>query len=417
LKYKERIANAISHKSTKIPIDLGAFPTTGIHSSTLEKLREMYGLEKRMTKILEPYQMLGLVEDDLREAIGIATQPFWSKGTMFGFDNDGWKEWETPWGQTVLVSENFNTTDEGDKVHIYPCGDMNSPASGSMPKSSYFFDTIIRQKPIVEEKLDYRDNLQEFGDVSNEDLEYYKNLCKENEDSEYFLCGNFGGTAYGDIALIPGPGIKDPKGIRDVAEWYMSTAIRQDYIHKMFEAQTEIALRNLEKIYAVVGDSIGATYICGNDFGTQAAPFCSPDTFKSLYAPYYKIINDWIHKNTKWKTFKHSCGSIKPLIGGMVECGFDILNPIQWTANNMEAKELKAEFGKDIVFWGGGVDTQHTLPFGTPEEVRKEVLGICETFSDGGGFVFATIHNVQAMVPAENLFAMFNAIKEFNGEL
>jgi uroporphyrinogen-III decarboxylase len=128
------------------------------------------------------------------------------------------------------------------------------------------------------------------------------------------------------------------------------------------------------------------------------------------------MINDWVHKNTKWKTFKHSCGAIEPLLKDLIDVGFDIINPVQWTANGMDAKHLKREYGKDIVFWGGGVDTQQMLPFGTPEEVRKQVLEVCSIFADGGGFVFNPIHNIMALTPVENLVAMYDAVREFNGE-
>lgn len=412
---KDSIITTIEHKQGPVPVDLGGFPTTGIHISTMEKLRDYYGLEKRIPKVFEPFQMLGEVEDDLLEAIGVSTKPFWGRSTMFAFENKGWKEWDTPWGQKVLVPEQFITTENEREILIYAEGDMNYPPAATMPKSSYFFDSTNRQKPIDEDNLNPEDNMEEFGYLTDEDVAYLESRKSELEESEYLITGNFGGTGFGDIALVPGPGLKDPKGIRDVAEWYMATAIHQDYIHQIFEKQAQIALVNLEKIYSVVGDLIDVVYICGNDFGTQNGPFCSPETFRSLYAPYYKIINDWIHKNTGWKTFKHSCGAVEPLIRDFIDVGFDVLNPIQWTASGMDARCLKREYGKDIVFWGGGVDTQHTLPFGTPEEVRKQVLDICSIFADGGGFVFNTIHNIQALTPVENLVAMYDAVKEFNG--
>lgn len=131
--------------------------------------------------------------------------------------------------------------------------------------------------------------------------------------------------------------------------------------------------------------------------------------------PHYKTINNWIHSHTTWKTFKHSCGAIYPLIPDMIESGFDIINPVQWTADGMDREILKKDFGKDIVFWGGGIDTQHTLPSGTPEQVRREVLETCDIFARDGGFVFNTIHNIQAMVPVENIVAMINALHEYNG--
>lgn len=157
--------------------------------------------------------------------------------------------------------------------------------------------------------------------------------------------------------------------------------------------------------------------MCGTDFGTQNATFCSLDTFKSLYVPYYKRVNDWIHAHTTWRTFKHSCGAVESFMPAFIDAGFDIINPIQCSAEGMDPKKLKAQYGDRLIFWGGGVDTQRTLPFGTPAEVRVEVLERCEVFSKGGGFVFNAIHNVQANTPVANVTAMIDAVKEFNGEV
>jgi uroporphyrinogen-III decarboxylase len=139
-------------------------------------------------------------------------------------------------------------------------------------------------------------------------------------------------------------------------------------------------------------------------------------TFNDLYFPYYKRVNDWIHAHTQWKTFKHSCGSIFKFLPSLVEAGFDILNPVQCSATGMDPGRLKSEFGDRLVFWGGGVDTQRILPFGTPAEVREQVLQRCEVFARNGGFVFNTVHNVQAATPVENIVAMIDAVHEFNRE-
>ncbi len=416
MNHKERIRAALNHKPGPVPIDFGAFPTTGIHISIVEKLREFYGLEKHPVKAIEPYQMLGEIEDDLKDALGVSTKPVWGQWTMYGFKNEDFRPWKTPWGQEILVARDFVTTEKNGEISIYAGGDTNYPPAAILPDGGYFFDSTIRQKPIIESELDPADNLEEFGLISAEDLEYYKRTAEQLDADDRFIVGNLGGTAIGDIACVPGPMLKDPKGIRDVTEWYMSTAIRQDYIHEVFEAQTNTAIANLEKIHAVLGDTISVAYMCGNDFGTQNGPFCSNKTFQTLYMPYYKKMNNWVHANTEWKTFKHSCGAIMPLIPELIESGFDILNPVQWTATGMDMTQLKDKFGADIVFWGGGVDTQQTLPFGTPEDVRRQVLKTCENFSGNGGFVFNTIHNVQAKTPVENFVAMIDAVKEFNGE-
>ena len=398
-------------------MDFGSTAVTGVHASCVEQLREHYGLENRLVKICEPYQMLGEVEGDLAEVMGIDTVGVVPLNTLFGFPNENYKEFQTPWGQTVLVSEHFNTQvkPNGD-VYIYPEGDMSVPPSGQMPSNGFFFDTIVRQPEIDEDNLDPEDNLEEFGLISEEDLEHYRVELDRLEGTDRAIVATLGGMAFGDIALVPAPFLKHPKGIRDIAEWYMSTAARQEYIHDVFSRQCDYALKNLEKLNEVLGERIDVVFLCGTDFGTQTSTFCSPQTFSELWAPYYRQVNDWIHRNTGWKTFKHSCGAVETFMEHFIDVGFDIINPVQCSAAGMEPRQLKEKYGERLVFWGGGIDTQKTMPFGTPEEVREQVLERCEIFSRDGGFVFDSIHNLQALSPVENMVAMIDAVKEFNGE-
>jgi uroporphyrinogen-III decarboxylase len=134
--------------------------------------------------------------------------------------------------------------------------------------------------------------------------------------------------------------------------------------------------------------------------------------YRELYFPFHKAVCDWIHRHTAWKTFMHSCGSILPLIPSFIEAGIDIINPVQWTAVNMDARALKDRFGDRLVFWGGGVNPQQTLPFGTPDRVRREVQEHVRIFGRGGGFVFSTIHNVQPQTPVQNVLAMYEAFQK-----
>ena len=413
---RERLANAMNHKQPdRVPIDFGGTAVTGVHASCVAALRDYYGLEKRPVKVHEPFQMLGLLEDDLLDAMGVDVVGVFSRGTMFGFPTERWKTWKFN-GLEVLVPGEFNVTvDERGDTLIYPGGDTTVPPSGRMPQGGYFFDCIVRQEPLDEEKLNPEDNLEEYGPISQEELDHFARTAAEAAATGRGVIASFGGTAFGDIALVPGPSVKHPKGIRDVAEWYVSTRSRRDYIHKIFERQCEIGIQNLERIYAAVGDKVQAVFVCGTDFGTQTSAFCSVKTLEELYAPYYKRVNEWIHAHTPWKTFKHSCGSVVKFIPTFLDAGFDILNPVQCSATGMEPEQLKANFGDRLVFWGGGVDTQHVLPFGTPAEVREQVLRRCEIFAPGGGFVFNTIHNVQAGTPVENIIAMLDAVHEFNG--
>jgi len=383
----------------------------------VDELRRFFGLEHRPVKVVESYQMLGEVDDELREILGIETESIDPPSGMFGFPNKDWKEWETPWGQVVLVPGLFipRIADNGD-VFLRPEGDPQAAEAAHMPSSSFFFDAIIRQDHFDEANLNPEDNLEEFGPISEEDLAYFTSEAERVRSRYRYVVANVGGTALGDIALIPGTFLKDPRGIRDVTEWYVSTVTRQDYIHAVFGRQVEIALNNLAKVYGIAGQFIDAIYLCGTDFGTQNATFCSEATFLELWAPHYRTLTGWIHDNTHWKVFKHSCGAVEPFINHFIDVGFDILNPVQVSAAGMNPELLKEKYGDLIVFWGGGIDTQQTLPFGSPAEVRVEVLERCRIFSESGGFVFNAVHNVQAKTPVANFVAMINAVREFNGE-
>jgi hypothetical protein len=315
----------------------------------------------------------------------------------------------------VLVPEDFNTTpDPNGDILMYPGGDHSVQPSGRMPAGGYYFDGIVRQEAIDEARLDPRDNLEEFSLLNQEDLDYFHDeSVRLYEQTDLAVLANFGGTAFGDIALVPAPMLKNPKGIRDVAEWYMSSVSRRDYVYKVFEGQCEIALQNLQSVHEAVGERITAVFMSGTDFGMQTGPLISPKAYRSLYKPFQKTLNDWVHQNTNWKVFIHCCGGILPLIPDMIDAGFDIFNPVQTSAGGMDPQILKDRFGSEITFWGGGVDTQRTLPFGTPEEIEQQVKERMQIFGKGGGFVFNTIHNVQAGVPVENLMALYRAVQEY----
>jgi hypothetical protein len=416
---KERFDLTVNHRQPdKMVLDLGSTAVTGIHVLAVENLRKYFGLESKPVRVIEPYQMLGEVDSELIDAMGVDVVGAWGRNNMFGIYNHApFREMVTHWGQTVLVPNGLRTTsDEKGDLLVYPEGDLSVAPSGRMPASGYFFDAIIRQEPFEEEELDVNDNLEEFGLVTDGDLHFWKESALKAGSTGRAVVAGLGGTALGDIALVPGLQLKRPRGIRDVAEWYMSTVMRPDYIRTIYEKQVEIAIENLRRIHEATGDLIDVIFICGTDFGTQESTFCSPEQFDELWLPYYRKMNDWIHGNTRWKTFKHSCGAVETFMSRFIAAGFDIINPVQTGAAGMDPAGLKKKYGKDLVFWGGGVDTQKTLPFATPEKVREEVLRVCEIFSPGGGFVFNTIHNIQANVPTENIVAMLDAIREFNGE-
>jgi len=417
---RERVHLALSHQEPdRIPVDFGGSGVTGIHVSTVYRLRQALGLDKPGTpvKIVDPFSLRGEIKPDLIDLLGLDVIPLEGTGTVFGYRKEGWKPWTTFDGAPVLVPEKFNTEPEpnGD-ILMYPGGDKTAPPSGRMPRGGYYFDAIVRQPPIDDDHLNVEDNLEEFSLISESELSHFRLEAERlYQETDKAVFANFGGTQFGNQAILPAPWLKYPKGIRDLEEWFVSLMTRRDYVYRVFERQCDIALLNLERIYQVVSNRVSVIYVSGTDFGTQKGPFISPQTYRDLYKPFFKRVNDWIHQHTSWKTFIHSCGSVYAFIEDFIESGFDILNPVQCSAADMDPLRLKERFGDRVTFWGGGVNTQQTLPFGIPEEVRREVRERIKIFGRGGGFVFNAIHNIQTQTPIENVLAMFETLRECRG--
>jgi hypothetical protein len=415
---RERIELALNHREPdRVPLDLGGCGQTGMHVDTVYLLRQALGLDAPGTpvKVVEPYQMLGEIKPDLSAALGVDVVSLGTPGSMFGYQTSGWKPWTTFGGTPVLVPADFNTElDKNGNLCMYAQGDSAYPPCAVMPSGGFYFDSTKRQKPISDESLKVEDNLEEFTPLSDNDINHlHRESVRLYEETDKAIMMVFPGAGFGDIALVPGPMLKDPKGIRDIEEWYISTVSRQDFIYRIFERQCDVAMRNLASVYEAVENRISVIWLSGTDFGAQQGPFISPKTYQKLYMPHYKRIIDWIHANTHWKVFIHCCGSIIPLIPYLIETGFDILNPVQTSAKNMDPSELKSRFGDRLTFWGGGVDTQRVLPFGTPEEVGSQARERLRIFGRGGGFVFNPIHNIQAGVPVENLLAMYETVQAY----
>ena len=414
---RERVQTALQHREPDlVPLDLGGSTVTGMHVSSVYRLRQALGLDAPGTpvKVIEPVQMLGEIGPDLRAALGVDVVRLAGTNTAFGFRNVDWKEWQLWDGTPVLVPGAFNTDPEPNSdILQYPQGDRSAPPSGRMPARGYYFDVIVRQPPLEQEPR-VEDNLEEFALISQDDVDFLgQEAARLYTETDAAILANFGGTGFGDIAKVPAAQLRYPKGIRDVAEWYMSLTTRRDHIYKIFERQCEIGIANLQRIHQVVGNRVTAVVVTGTDFGAQNGPFVSPKTYRDLFMPFHRAVNDWIHRHTTWKTFIHSCGSVVAFLEDFIAAGFDILNPVQCSAAHMDPRELKSRFGDRITFWGGGVDTQHTLPFGTPAEVEQEVAERMRIFAPGGGFVFNPVHNVQAGTPVENLLALYRAVQRY----
>jgi hypothetical protein len=415
---RERVLCSLNHdQPDRVPFDFGGTWVGSAHVTVVAKLRQALGLDEPGTpvKVVEPFQMLGEIAPDLIQELQCDVIHLASQGTMYGFLLQDYKSWTMFDGTVVLVPGLFNTEpDMNGDILQYPEGDKSLAPCGRMPKDGWFCDTITRQKPIDLENLDVKDNLEEFGEIDDEVLnalaQEAKRLFRETDKA---ITAAAPSTDFGDIASVTAPFLRDPKGIRNVADWYMSYVCRPSFIRKVFQGQCEIALANLGKFWRAIGTNIQIVITSCADFGTQAGPLISEATYRELFLPFHRRVNDWVHENTPWKTFMHCCGGVAPLLDSFIEAGFDIFNPVQCSAAGMDPQTLKERFGNRIVFWGGGVDTQKMLPFGTPGEVRAQVRERIRILDSGGGFVFNSIHNIQACTPIENVLAMIESVHEY----
>ena len=183
-------------------------------------------------------------------------------------------------------------------------------------------------------------------------------------------------------------------------------------VERLLDALLERHMATLEKVCQAVGD-VADIVRFGDDLGTDQGPFMSPKIYRALFKPRQKIMTDYVHSHSQAHTFLHSCGSIYKLLPDLIEAGFEIINPVQTSARDMDPARLKQEFGRDLTFWGGGCDTRHILNHGTPANVRDHVCRNIEILSPGGGFVFNTVHNILPDVPPQNFMAMFEAIDQY----
>lgn len=398
----------------RVPVDLGGSLTSGIHAKALNGLIRELGLPERLIKVYEPMMFLGQVDLDVRDALKTDVLGINNPNTMLGYFNKDWKEWTIKGDKYLFGGGFFSTESEDGITYAHTCGSIKNPATGKMLSTAYFFDPIARQEDLTNHIFDGRKDYQGMYSVyTDEECRYIQDQADylyANTDASLF--GNFFTGGFGDAFHIPCPWMIHTPGIRKLEDWMMAHYDEQDYIKEFYQMQLEVVLENLKLYKQAVGNKIDVIAVSGTDFGTQASMFISPNTYREIYKPLHKIVNDWIHKNTSWKTWYHSCGSIEPIIEDLIEIGVDALNPIQLTAHAMDADSLVDKFGGRVVFWGGGINTQWTLQYGTEEEVREETKENVKKLSSKGGFVAAAVHNIQSESPAKNIVSFLKNINE-----
>jgi hypothetical protein len=399
---RERVLAAVSHREPdRVPLDLGGTIMSGIMAHALDRLRRHLGLEDRPVKVYEVFQMLGEVEMDLAERLGIDVLPVEPPVQFFGLRREGWKPWRLWDGTEVLVPGRFDVEvdSRGDWL-LHTEGDSEQPVEGRMPKGGYYFDMAS----MTDTHFDYSPpplwEVRKEEHLGSEELEFLAARAQSlrRDTDKALLLGAWGKVGLSWVGSIP--------------DFLVLQALDPGYVRELFAVRTETALENLGKLSRYLGDNIDILGLDGTDYGAQNTELFAPETFAELYVPQFRVQNDWVHQHTSWKTWLHSCGSIPRILPQLVDSGLDILNPVQLSAGGMDPRWLKREFGDRLTFWGGGVDTQRTLPFGTPEEVAEEVRERVRILAPGGGFVFNTIHNVQQDTPPENIVAAYETARK-----
>lgn len=402
---RERVLTALNHQEPdRVPLDLGGTFVTSIAATTLHRLRKRLGLEDRPVKVYDAWQMLGEVELDLVQRFQLDCLPVEPPALTMGLRRENWKPWKLMDGTEALVPGKFNVTvsPEGDWL-FSPNGDNSLPPVCRMPKNGFYFDNIGDGDFHEDWEPPSLDSLRQSSDnwrPSEEDLTFLQSharLLRKNSDKALVLgAWGFCGLHY----------------VGSLMDFWCLLGRDRDYVKELFEISTDSALRNLRLLWQAVGDSVDVITLTGLDFGTQKCEWFSRETFQEVYLPGLKRQLDWIHEHTTWKIFEHSCGSIPNLIEDLVDAGLDALNPVQTSAAGMNPRWLKETFGDRLTFWGGGVETQSTLPFGTAEQVRAEVLERVKIFAPGGGFVYTPVHNIQPGTPPENVIAAYETALE-----
>jgi hypothetical protein len=285
---RERLIAAMNHQPVdRIPFDLGSTSITGIHVSCLHSLKVSLGLisPREPVKVINPFLMLGEVDEALRRRLDIDTIDLPTLGNSFSFENVNWKPWKLFDGTPVLVPEKFNTVpDMNGNILQYPKGDKSYRPSACMPNGGFYHDPLIRKKEVIESELTVENQTEEYTILQEENLRFYESEAERLfRDTQYgIIFRGVAGSNLSDIAHIPGCGLPDPKGIRDFEEWYISLLTRKEFIKDVFARMTEIALENLKLVFQAVGNKIQVIVISAADFGSQNGLFISQDLYRYI---------------------------------------------------------------------------------------------------------------------------------------
>jgi uroporphyrinogen decarboxylase len=395
---RERVLAALRHEEAdRVPIDLGAHRSTGIHVGTCYRLRRYLGLETRRVKLYDVMQQLGHVEEDLLDRFHADVVQIHRLKPALGLSIACWKEMDLPDGTPALVPEDYGPYPAPQGGWYLDCPDGSR---SYMPSDANYFEAV--EPPLTPTATQKDVDALPWDDIEDKDIEFVVRQARAvREKSDRASLVIFGGNV-----------LESGNGAFGFQNFMYQLAANPSLVHYYYERLTDTYLRRLKKFLPAVEELVDIISV-GDDLGGQSGPLVSPEMYRTMIKPYQARVYESIRNHSSARLFLHSCGSIAALIPDLIEMGVQILNPIQTSARDMDPSVLKRRWGKEIVFWGGGCDTQHTLSYGTPEGVRRDVRERVAALKPGGGFVFTQIHNILAGVPPENIVAMFDTAHEF----
>jgi uroporphyrinogen-III decarboxylase len=404
---RERIQKTVNFEPTdKVAIDLGATRASGINASAYDKLKKKLGINTP-TKIQDAMSVLAEVEFEVLDRIYADVVPLDTIGYNW-VDNSielGVRK-KLFCGLETYFPPGTNIT--ADQQGNWLLLDENGNPFGKMPKNGHYFD-FIETSPSG--KIE-PDKFNPSSDIPDEVLSFMQERSKYLfENTEKALLGWGGCLSILGMSAMLGDNIT--QGHPD--QWLCMLLLEKETANEMMGLCAEATIKKLKLLHEAVGDRCFAWGVISDDSGTQQSGVISPDVFDEMIKPHYKTVCDWVHQNTNWKTFLHSCGSVYDYLPYWIEAGVDIFNPVQISARNMKPEKLVDEFGDKIVFWGGGCDTQYILPFADKDAVKEHVRENLTAFKRCSGFVFSQVHNIQQDVPVENILAMYEAVEKYGG--
>jgi uroporphyrinogen decarboxylase len=406
---RSHVLNSLQHtQPDRVVLDFGGHRSSGIAALAYPKLRKALGLPTVTVRVYDVIQQLAIIDDDVLDLLNVDTVEL---GRGFALDESAWAAWVLPDGTPCQVPAWSVPEREPGRWVIRS---RSGQVLAHMPDGALYFEQCYW--PFLE-----KDDLSRIEDAFAECM-WTAVACPpgpEADDSQHFAATarRFRqSTDRAIIGLFGGSLLETGEFLYRIDNFLALLAAEPARAHAFLDRLTEIHLRNLERYLSAVGDSIDII-LFGDDLGMQTGPLISPRMYRQFFKPRHALMWQTAKRLANVKVLLHCCGGVRQLLPDLIDAGLDAINPVQISCAGMDATGLKRDFGSEITLWGGGCDTQTILPNGTPQQVydhARQQIGILQP---DGGFVFQQVHNIMANVPAENILAMFEAVRSQRGDI